>query len=497
MDLDATILVVDDDTSVRELIHDFLCAVGYKVITEDNPVSGLERIKQNSYDLVITDLMMPGLSGMDFLKSVKAYDADMPVVMITAHPSIDIAIKAIKEGASDFITKPFNLAHARLVVRRAIEEGRLKRQNRDLKSKVEEKDNIGKVLQDKVKELSALYTISEALHHPATTKELFEKVIEMAISISEAKRAGLWVLDREDGRVTLRAAANMENLLNESFSITDAGLVGKVFVEKRYFISKDYKDCICGGGRRDFKHPFLCAPILIGNQPFGALQVCQKVGGADFTDDDRSLLISLAEKASLRIENLALYENLIDNMLKGITALIRAIDARDNYTMNHCKRVTSYAIKIAELLDCPEEIKDALRFAGPLHDVGKIGIRDAILLKPAALNLEEFMIMKSHTTIGEEIVRPLNLGELERAIVRNHHERFDGKGYPDGLKGVEIPLVARLFAVADTYDAMTTNRPYRPARSHEEAVAELKRCRWTQFDGDIVDVFVRHDICKE
>lgn len=495
-----SILVVDDEALSRLILHDLLSSEGYNVLAADDAFVGLKALRQTRVDLVITDLMMPRMSGMDFLKAVRAQDQDMPVVMITAYPSIDVAVKVMKEGASDFITKPFNCDHVRLVIRRAMEKGMLERQGRAL---AENEDGggiikrINRNLEEKINELSALYAISETLHHPATTAELFEKVVDIASSITEAEKVGLWLLETGGSRIALRAAKGMEGLLEKRFTLAEAGLVGEAISQKRHILSQDYKTCICGGSGTYIKHPFLCAPILIGDRVFAALQLCQKIGGGEFTGDDVSIITSLAQKVSMKMENLALYENLMENLFQSITALVRAIDARDNYTMNHGKRDTLYAVKLAGCLGCPEEVLDAFRFAGPIHDVGKIGVRDGILLKPGFLEPDERDIMKSHTTIGNEIIRPLNLGPLEYAVVRSHHERFDGMGYPDGLKGADIPLVARIFSVIDTYDAMTSNRPYRTARSHEEAIAELMRCRGTQFDGDVVDVFVKHGICKE
>ncbi len=497
------ILVVDDDDGIKGLLNDFLTDLGYSVVTEENPLKALarlKRLKKDSIDLIITDLMMPAMSGMDFIKEIRKRDTDIPVVMITAYPSIDIAVKVMKEGATDFIPKPFDIEHVRLVVRRAIEQGRLIRQNKDLKRKVKEFDEVKSVtkeLQKKVSELSALYTISESLQHSYTTDGLFDKVIEVATSIAEAKTCGLWVLDGEGRHIVLEATKGMEHLVGKRLALKESGMIRRALKTGRYVVSSDYKTCLCGKGGNGLRHPFLCIPVLIGEEPFAAIQLCEKLGSSDFSRDDVSLVTNLADKTSLRLENLALYENLIENMLKSITALVRAIDARDNYTMSHCKRVTQYAVRLAECISSSDEVVDSLRFAGPIHDVGKIGIRDSILLKPSPLDHDERVIMESHTLVGDEIVKPLNLGYLERAIVRNHHERFDGTGYPDRLKGEDIPIVSRIFAIVDTYDAMTTDRPYRAALTHQIAVGELKRCSGTQFDGDLVDVFIKNGICKE
>jgi len=497
MEEHATILIIDDDTMVRDLLHEFLDEEGYNVTSFGNPHEGLAHLTANNIDLVITDLMMPEMSGLDVLKAVHAHCKETPVLVITGYPSIDTAVKVVKEGGTDFISKPFSLDHVALVVRRTLEESRLSRGHVGAADESVKIHAISRVLQEKIKELSALYTISEALYNPCTLQELFGKVVEVATSTTDAERGGLWVLDGHTRKIVLKASKGMDNMLNLRIPLKGAGRVQPVFANRESVIQENYTRCLCGGDRYGVKHPFLCAPILIDGQAFAAIHLCKKIGGTKFTDDDLSLINNLTKRAALRVENIALYDNLRYKIMQSTTSLLTAIQARDNYTMNHCKQVTQYAVRLAECMGCSEEILDSLRLAGPIHDVGKIGVRDNILLKPGHLDREERDIMKTHVVIGDEIITPLNFGPLERAIVRNHHERFDGGGYPDQIKGQEIPLVARIFSVADTYDAMTTDRPYRAALSHEIAIAEIKKYSWQQFDGDIVEVFVDHGICKE
>ena len=194
-------------------------------------------------------------------------------------------------------------------------------------------------------------------------------------------------------------------------------------------------------------------------------------------------------RANLRLSSaLARLENTQDVLV----ALASAVDAKDPLTEHHCGRVADQALVLARLAGlAPEEI-EAVGYGAVLHDVGKIGIAEAVLLKPGRLSDDERAEMQRHPIVGAEILRPLRLGKIVGPIVRGHHERWDGGGYPDGLRGDAIPIGARLVSVVDAYDAMTHDRPYRARLSEDEARAELLRHRGSQFDPDLVDLLLAH-----
>lgn len=183
-------------------------------------------------------------------------------------------------------------------------------------------------------------------------------------------------------------------------------------------------------------------------------------------------------------------EKLIQSQKATAITLAKAIEKRDRYTAGHTDRVTEYAILTAKQLDWPEERLAVLELAGHLHDVGKIGVPDAVLNKPGKLTVEEFEMMKAHPEIGEQILRGIDFLEALVPCVLYHHERYDGKGYPKGLSGEAIPIEGRLLAVSDTFDAMTSSRPYRKQLDPEQAIQEIKRCSGTQFDPNIVGIFL-------
>jgi len=246
----------------------------------------------------------------------------------------------------------------------------------------------------------------------------------------------------------------------------------------------------------------LCVLLRTPRRRLGVLHLDRGPAQNAFTREDLALADALAANVSAGIESAQLFEKQRKLFLSTITILAQALELRDDYTGGHTARVTRYAELLAKKMNLAHEEIQWIRLGTPLHDVGKIGIDDAILRKPGGLTPAEFEIMKSHTLKGAAILSTIPDLAPIIPIVRSHHERWDGRGYPDGLTGEEIPLLARIVAVADTFDAMTSERPYRKAMAPEVALAEVKKQSGKQFDpmcaaaftetiADILQVF--HD----
>ena len=235
----------------------------------------------------------------------------------------------------------------------------------------------------------------------------------------------------------------------------------------------------------------LGVPLKLRDRSIGVIAVFRENAARGFTEDDEILLSSIGSQMAVAIENYRLNLDMERTYVETIMALALAVEAKDPYSAGHSKRVGFYATKIGEQLGFDEETLRTLNDAGVLHDIGKIGIKDEILLKPTLLTAEEEKIMQQHSLIGEAIVKPVRSLHKVVALIRHHHERFDGTGYPSGLKGEEIPLGSRVLSVADSYDAMITDRPYRKRLSVEDARAELKRCAGVQHDPKIIEAFLQ------
>jgi len=232
-------------------------------------------------------------------------------------------------------------------------------------------------------------------------------------------------------------------------------------------------------------------PILMNERFFGSLVFITR-GATPIDDELRDrLLQSIMRYVAISVENRHFIESLNEMIIEVVCGFSLAIESRDSYTGGHVQRVTAYALTLAQAMGLSNEQQSIVRLGGLLHDIGKVAIPDDILNKDAKLSKEEYDVIKAHPVVGHEILK--RIPHLDRAnqIVRHHHERWDGRGYPDKLAGDDIPLLSRVLAIADSYDAMTSDRSYRQTKSHQEAVDEIRRCAGGQFDPEMAEAFCR------
>ena len=228
-------------------------------------------------------------------------------------------------------------------------------------------------------------------------------------------------------------------------------------------------------------------PVAVQSTLKGVILVANKRSGG-YTQEDTELLLSIGRHAGLALENRRLHCELSDSFLSTVAVLADAIEAKDAYTRGHCESVSRVAVEVGRRLGYTGQELEHIRYAALLHDVGKIGIPDGILLKPGRLLPEEFTMIQRHATIGRDLVARVPSLSMIAPIILHHHERVDGSGYPAGLGGDAIDLASRIIGVVDAFDAMTTPRPYREPVSFEDALTELDRCAGSQFDQKVVEV---------
>jgi response regulator RpfG family c-di-GMP phosphodiesterase len=451
------VLVVDDEDYIRESIEIILRTEGFEVFSVNSGFKALEVLQKNNIDVVLTDIKMPEMDGVTLLRKIKE-NYPVEVILITGFPSLDTAVESVKFGAYDYITKPFKVDDLINKLLKAIENKKLKREVIELN------------------QIISIYDSSKYFANILHVDEVFNKMDDI-IKIN-LKDNGYFV------RIFTREYFKSVNLDETT---------------KRYiFDNFNYKECLTIFSNLEYLESclklngkdvnLLLLPMTSREGLWGVVGVFRD-GSNTFSDIDCKVHSIYVDQFSLALLNVYSFEDLSKGYLETITALSKAVDAKDHYTMGHSENVKKYSLMIVEEMGLGDEFKETMVYAGFLHDIGKIGVPTEIIIKPDRLNDKEYEEMKKHPIYGKDILSPIEfLGDVPYYVLY-HHEKLDGSGYPYGLVADEIPLGAKILHVADSYDAMTTDRSYRQRRKPELAFEELDRCTGTQFDKDIVAAF--------
>ena len=482
MERPVKILVVDDELQIQSLLEEFLTSLGHTVRVAGDGEEALQFLQREAFDSVLADLKMAKLGGMELLRSIKLSYPTLPVIIVTGYPSVELAVEAMKEGAADFITKPLQLDAVRLALARIVRSPSSRQPIITPPSRAVISDAPPlTLLSGKIKELSILYTISEAFETITETEDIFQRLGQVAREIVGAQSSSFSILAYESNTIRSKTLkVGEEDYLLEVRPTMDVWALNRLIKERQPLLFNDTQ-------------PGIVIPVFIKSELLGILSVWDKPQSGVFTEEEVLLLLTLCRKAALSLENQFLYKGLYQSLFETLKALVTSLEARDPYTRAHSQRVSRYAAALAAKLSCSKEEQEIIRVAGFLHDIGKIGICDTVLLKTAPLTAAEYEIIKVHPVIGEQIVQHVGYFSREKSIIRHHHEWWDGRGYPDGLTRHQIPFLARILTVADAFDAITTNRPYRTGRSFTDALDELDRWATIQFDSEVVTGF-RHVI---
>ena len=472
------ILVLEDESVIRDVMYEILIKEGYTIVTASDGEEGYNRVKKEHFDLIITDIKMPKIGGLEFIKRIREeFSADTPVVVITGHGTIDTAIESMRYGAQGFVLKPFTPKELVEAVGHAIYKSQII------------KENI------KLKAILPLFEINKKILSELNIDRLIEIITKEASTYIRAERTSLMLMDKEKGTLILKASTDRDIKSGETKKIADEEIADMVAKTMTPLLLNDRTSTTPFMKGWDGIKSALSIPIIVRGTLTGVLNFFKINNEQPFTNSDMEFVSVLCGQAGIAIENAQLYEKVANSYMEIIATLANAIEVRDKYTSGHSILMAEYCRSIAIKLGTPPNEVENIHTAALLHDIGKIGIPDSILLKIGPLSIDEYKTIKTHPDIGVKII--CNLPDVEGIcnIIRHHHERFDGYGYPDSLKGEKIPLGSRILFVADTFEAMTNLRPYREELSVTKAIDELKNCAGTQFDPKVVDTFI--NILKE
>ena len=472
---DFSILTLDDDPIITSTIQAYFQRSGYQVDVEQEPYRAIERVREGNYDILLLDFLMNPICGDKVVEEIRKFNRDIFIILLTGHKSVAPPIKTIRElDIQGYHEKSDRFDQLEMLVESCVKSIRQMRTIRHYQEG-----------------LAAMIESLPEIYHIQELEPIADSILQTG-----AKLLG-----------------------------TD---VGALQVDPAF----------CGGEEADPPLPFVTrvigAPMSypglkdVRSDPdcFAQSRVCQRDGWVlagvrgdsgellgvlslrceSAPDRDRMQLLEVfTRQVAVAMRNVSLhsvlhrknaelvkaYGTLRDSYMEMAEALRLLVDARDIYTRGHSDRVSEMAAKIAQALGRDEEYCQMVRLAGLFHDIGKVGVPDQVLMKASPLTEEEFAQIRKHPLDGARILSAIRMYREIVPVVRAHHERMDGKGYPDGLAGEEIPEAARIIAVADAYDAMTSDRSYRKALPVEQAVAQMEKGRGTQFDSAVVDALLK------
>ena len=349
-------------------------------------------------------------------------------------------------------------------------------------------------MEHRINELSTLFKSSEIINSSLELQQIMDLLLKLILKEVKSEYGFLLLREQKTGKLILQASKEISlSRIKEGSLSEKRGALGWVVKNGQPLIIDDYKKDVRFQNSGEFLNlipqAMLIVPLKAGKEIIGVLAIGNPLSHSFYTGNDLNIAQSLANQAAIAVKNAYLYQDLQKSFLDAVAALVKAIEAKDKYTRGHSQRVTEHSLGIAKILGLSKEEMKVIKFCGLMHDIGKIGISDNILHNPSKLSPKEYEIIKGHSVMGEEIIQPVGFLKEGLPLIRHHHERYDGRGYPDGLKEKAIPLMARILAVADSFDAMTSDRPYRKALSPEESIKELKKESGTQFDPEIVKAF--------
>lgn len=498
------VLVADDDPRVIELLRITLSNSGYEVLSALDGREALEVAKKQKPDLVILDVKMPKATGFEVCESLKGNGAEdcPPIILISGQADASSRLQGLTTGADDFLTKPFSpkelLAKMEKIFKGFEDSRNLSNVSvkfeREIKRGEQELEKVNNELKRLLYSKDTLIGLSQQLNSSLRLETLLDTFLLTVVGQLRVESACFLLVNGWDSRTLIHSASKgVKHELVEDLQISFDSPLGSVLSSHDKSLGMEELESYPGLAQQ--LRPIaaagfiLCCPINVKSRFIGLLLLGERVHGNGFTQLDMEMLASLSSSAGIAIENARLYNELQETYLATIKAFVNTIEAKDPYTRGHTERVAEYATSIAEGMGFTPEEVETVRFGATLHDIGKLGVYEQILWKTTELDEEEWKIVKSHPEMGASILGGIRFLEKAIDIVRHHHERLDGKGYPDSLQGEALSLNARIVCVADSFDAMTSDRPYRDALPVKEAVSQMEKKSGTQFDHRVVETF--------
>lgn len=500
------ILIVDDDARLRFILRSQLSASGFSVREASDGQTGVAEARDWLPDVIIMDLKMPKMDGREATRLLKESPQTMhiPVLMLTAKSAPHDLVTALEVGAEDYIRKPFEISELIARIRSAYRLARVRSELNRLN------DRLAEEVEAKTTRLRLLYEFTRALNSTTSRGGILDLIIETAQKATGSRRISLMLKDENGEFLRCERAVGIDSQLVPRILVKRVeGITGQVFTSGKTFAARAYEhgddDERGYEGNEFLSTPLVSTSLETGGEILGVLNVTDRQCDDAFSAEEVDCIRAIADSGAIALHNLIRRERLRESVKVLIMTVGRLAEYRDEETSDHLHRVAEYARVLSTELSRWPEFKEVVTpdfienivQAAPMHDIGKVAVPDDILLKPGKLTDEEFAIMKSHTLIGRQTLELGQQGTESTPMLQMcidiaycHHEKHAGSGYPRGIAGDEIPLPARIIALVDAYDAITSVRRYKEARSHEQAIEAIQESNGTHFDPQMVKAFM-------
>jgi len=493
------ILVVEDIPAVRNVIMDIIREIDQPLqVHEAASISEMcKMVNQRDWDCIVTDMHLQEGNSLDVIREMRRRGNRSPVILVSGFLTEERRQEAVKSGISHILAKPFQPYELLNILQNIIGE--------DEDAGCDSSTIRHEVIGTGAMELFAMDRQISILNRMITVASRQEDIhgicsftLELAMEMFGARKGLISLLDRRKQQLVLTALrpdlgrsempgqcllprTPYANLFQSQERIIQQGRPGE-----RYECWVDF-----------WADRFIAFPVRLETVPMGVLCLMDFGSSISISSHMMHMLELLIAQLDTQLENRAVHAALSASMKETLIALVRGLEARDEYTKNHSAHVSALSVRLAKNMGYNQEVISLVKTGGLLHDIGKVGIPDSVLLKEGRLTKEEFGVIKTHPMVGVRVLQHMDMLSSELMIVRNHHERWDGHGYPDGLAGEKIPLPARIVGVADAIDAMTTHRCYRKAQSLSFCLEQMKQNSGTQFDPSVASAAINAIECGQ
>ncbi len=486
------VLVVEDQPAVREIISEVVedLNVPMRIGQASSLKEARELLTHQHWDGLVTDLSLGDGQSLDMIAELYAESIAVPPVILVSGFLSARRLRQAKELNIEYVlAKPFNPEALLDCMRQALTiedtprlpQHRLSEHANRLLPEMFEMD----------RKLGLLFRMFDEMPKQKDVSGVCNSALNLAMEMIHAQGGYLALYERSQKKLVRVAAQGLPHDASATTChIHDTPFSPLIHAGKEY-IESIPSSPIAGTCWPDVHlTSYVAVPVYLQGIPMGVLCLFDCISSEPLADESRHMLGLLIKKLDTLLDNRAVHAALAESMNETLIALVRSLEARDRYTKDHSSRVSALAVHFAQALGLDDDSVQLIKTGGLLHDIGKVGIADSVLLKPGRYNDQEYAIMKAHPSIGDSILKNMDTLVRERLIVRHYHERWDGKGYPDKLGNTDIPFEARIVCVADAIDAMTTHRVYRMAKPLSFCAEQLKFNAGTQFDPQVVDIAV-------